>query len=47
MSAREPHVSEGWVCRKCAGANGVHWLTCPTLRLPQDVPLFDNEEASV
>jgi hypothetical protein len=21
-------------CGRCAGVNGAHWLTCPTLRLP-------------
>lgn len=39
-----PHVSEGYVCTRCTGVSGLHYLSCPTLRLPQDVPLFGTEE---
>jgi hypothetical protein len=43
MSAGQPLISERFVCPKCAGVHGVHFLTCPTLRLPQDVPLYGKE----
>jgi hypothetical protein len=35
------HDGERFVCPKCAGVHGLHYLTCPTLRLPQDVPLYE------
>ena len=44
MSTPQPHVSEGYVCIRCTGANGVHYLTCPVLRLPQGVPLYGSDE---
>jgi hypothetical protein len=34
MTGPQPHSSEGFVCTRCTGANGAHYLTCPTLRLP-------------
>jgi hypothetical protein len=37
-----PHSSERWVCRKCAGVSGAHYLTCPALRLPPDVPPYSD-----
>ena len=24
----------GWICRKCTGVFGAHFLTCPALQLP-------------
>lgn len=43
MTAPLPPASERFICVKCAGVSGLHYLTCPTLRLPADVPLYDAE----
>lgn len=32
--ADKPLISEPWICRKCTGVRGAHYLTCPLLRLP-------------
>lgn len=37
-------IGERWVCVKCAGLCGAHYLTCPLLRLPADVPLYEQED---
>ena len=29
-----PLKSEPWICVKCTGVRGAHYLTCPVLRLP-------------
>ena len=29
----KPALSEPWICRRCTGARGAHYLTCPTLQL--------------
>ncbi len=34
-AAELPRNSEPWICRKCTGIYGAHFLTCPVLRLPQ------------
>jgi hypothetical protein len=36
-------LGDRWVCPKCTGLHGAHFLTCPVLRLPQGVALFGDE----
>lgn len=44
MTAPTPHSSEAWVCVRCTGVNGLHYLTCPTLQLREDWMLTGDEE---
>lgn len=32
-AADMPPLSEPWICLKCTGVRGTHYLTCPTLLL--------------
>ncbi len=34
----EPPLSASWLCPKCTGIRGAHYLTCPTLQLPPRPP---------
>ncbi len=39
-----PHSPERWICVKCTGLRGAHYLTCPTLRLPAGGRIYGNDE---
>lgn len=38
-----PPLGEPWICGRCGGVRGAHYLTCPVLRLPQDAPLWGDD----
>ena len=30
----QPPAGQAWICGRCGGVCGAHYLTCPVLRLP-------------
>ena len=40
-----PPLGEPWICPKCTGVRGAHYLTCPTLKLPPGGTLKDLDRA--